>query len=597
MQIIDSFELSAKKPLDARQMWDSLEDLQANTATLMPIGFLAYCRAEGAWYQLKSATDESDPTTYVWTLQQTDTVAIQVSSLPVITDAAELANWADNTFYQYTGATNAEYHYGYFYALDQEPSVKTLEVLPTDVVSEITDPDTGDVTYSHSISNYLGMIVAHTDADSVVRNYKCTAGAADSEQYTWEVTAETPEQYYNWRNVAVQDSEGQVIQVGTTDTPVPVAAPINANRVVQYVGTTNSTMRNCYFYKCVNQTFYAYNDKDESAPVTTIYVNDNPIRKNSKIFLKNVSGEFENFDYTYTVTSAVMENGNLVVEYTDGTDDYSDTFTADSTKDETVWNWKEVDTQPTGEDREALLKTNLVASVAVGGIEEGTTIKEDAPLEVVLRKILCPATPPEFTFAGTPAAGLVKNGTAVTTPTLTVTCTSIGSNTARSYKIVKIDSEGTETEVVADTPLAVNTFNHITEDNLTTTTTYACIVSYTDDDGLVKTVSKTVKYEFVDPSFYGISNTATVDAAAVKAMTERLSKAAKYEWTGINMTNQRVCYAYPASYGALTNIVDENNFKVISSFNVLDLTIDDVAYKVYITKDTATLVNGKLIFS
>jgi hypothetical protein len=41
MQIIDSFELSAKKPLDARQMWDSLADLEANVATLMPVGFLA----------------------------------------------------------------------------------------------------------------------------------------------------------------------------------------------------------------------------------------------------------------------------------------------------------------------------------------------------------------------------------------------------------------------------------------------------------------------------------------------------------------------------------------------------------------------------
>ena len=102
MQIIDSFELSAKKPLDARQMWDSLADLEANVATLMPVGFLAYCKAEGEWYQLKSAADESDPTTYVWQLQQSSSVAIQVKSLPVIKEGEEdkITEWASNTFYQ-----------------------------------------------------------------------------------------------------------------------------------------------------------------------------------------------------------------------------------------------------------------------------------------------------------------------------------------------------------------------------------------------------------------------------------------------------------------------------------------------------------------
>ena len=65
MQVIDSFELSAKKSLDSRQNWESLNALKSNTETLMPQGFLAYCKNEDKWYKM-NCTDESNPTTYTW---------------------------------------------------------------------------------------------------------------------------------------------------------------------------------------------------------------------------------------------------------------------------------------------------------------------------------------------------------------------------------------------------------------------------------------------------------------------------------------------------------------------------------------------------
>lgn len=702
MQIIDSFELSAKKPLDARQMWDSLADLEANVATLMPVGFLAYCKAEGEWYQLKSATDESDPTTYVWQLMQSSSVAIQVKSLPVIKEGEEdkLTEWASNTFYQFAGATNAEYTYGHFYKLDTIAMPKVLETLPVDNVAALLPPEIGFV---HSLEGMKGMIVAYTNNDNVTKNYILTGEMNSNEPYTWEETSETPEKYYNWREVSVQDNNGQVIQVGTADVPVPPAAVINEGRIVQYVGTTNSTMRTGYFYRCTNQAFYAYKDEDDSAPVTVVYVNENPITKTSKLFLKN-GDSFEEFSYTYTTISAVMEDGKLNITYSDGSNEYEDTFEALPASDETVYFWKEIDTQAAGEDREALLKSDLVASVSVGGVEAGDTIKEDAPLETILRRILSPATPPEFTFTGTPAAGLYEIGTAVATPQLALVVTKLGSNSSRKYKIVKpadsteeqvetgtlVLTEGTyystnintsdlenntlygdwkitsstnlsfikklfenelvsdssvtvessnsdisvvtsssslqvqdspttaeqgkevtitfkkttivtvpggsSTDVVPDTPLELTTYSHTTEDNITTNFTYTAVVSYADDDNNVKTVSKNVAYEFVHASYHGIVDTATPDDTTVSALTKTLSKTANFNWTGINMTNQRACYAYPASYGAITKITDENNFNVTSSFNVIDMEINSVAYKVYVTKDTATLVSGKLVF-
>jgi len=65
MQVLDNFESSYNKFLDARQSWDSLEALQENTDILMPNGFKAFCKEENKWYIL-STEDETDPTTYSW---------------------------------------------------------------------------------------------------------------------------------------------------------------------------------------------------------------------------------------------------------------------------------------------------------------------------------------------------------------------------------------------------------------------------------------------------------------------------------------------------------------------------------------------------
>ena len=663
MQIIDSFELSAKKFLDSRQSWASYAALSANTATLMPIGFLAYCREEASWYQLKSATDESDPTTYVWALQESGSVAIQLSSLPVIKEGEEdkLAEYAANTFYQYSGATNEDYTYGYFYRLEQTPTAKTVDSLPEDIVTE----DSGN--YIHLLEDKLGMIVVYTNGTGTTANYKLVAGATEADPYEWEETVEEADKYYNWTNVQVSENkDGQIIQVGTTDYPVPIANSLNEGRIVQFVGTTNSVMRTGYFYKSTNTTFRAYVDAEATNPVQTIYITDTNPTKASIIYIKNVDDTFGYFDFTYTVTSVIVNSGIITIVYSDGTNDYTGVFSANVPANETVYTWKQIDTAPAGEDREALLKTELVASVEVGGIQAGDTISEDAPLEKVLRKILCPSTPPEFTFVGSPAGGLVEKGTVISAPTLTTTVSSLGHNSSRSYKVVRpipaaqiqqeisfnaagalIDagtydtaylydetgdewkecsnwsSDGTDwscevdgttmTEdgadhqfklvknagtatVVADTPMEITTYADSTTDNISTDTTYTCIATYTDEDNVAKTVSKSVKYEFVDASYHGVVNTATPDATAISALTKALSKVAKYTWTGITMTNKRMCYAYPASYGTLTKILDENNFTVTSSFDVLDVEIDGVAYKAYVTKDTSTLSNGKLIF-
>ena len=65
MQIIDNFESSFKKFLDARQSWNNYGELTSNENILMPNGFKAYCREEDKWYRLFTE-DEDDPSKYIW---------------------------------------------------------------------------------------------------------------------------------------------------------------------------------------------------------------------------------------------------------------------------------------------------------------------------------------------------------------------------------------------------------------------------------------------------------------------------------------------------------------------------------------------------
>ena len=110
MEVIDSFELSAKKSLDSRQNWESLNALKSNTEILMPQGFLAYCKNEDKWYKM-NCTDESNPTTYTWSEfgKGSEGNSLQLEVIPLASETYK------NKIVQYIGETDDTYTQGYFY--------------------------------------------------------------------------------------------------------------------------------------------------------------------------------------------------------------------------------------------------------------------------------------------------------------------------------------------------------------------------------------------------------------------------------------------------------------------------------------------------
>ena len=95
-------------------------------------------------------------------------------------------------------------------------------------------------------------------------------------------------------------------------------------------------------------------------------------------------------------------------------------------------------------------------------------------------------------------------------------------------------------------------------------------------------------------SYYGVINTNSIDNVDNLTNVLRTSKGSTLTFS---MTNQRVVYMYPKSFGNLTSIKDANNFEYINSYTLSTMTLDGVEYNVYILTDAVTISGFKQIFS
>ena len=115
-----------------------------------------------------------------------------------------------------------------------------------------------------------------------------------------------------------------------------------------------------------------------------------------------------------------------------------------------------------------------------------------------------------------------------------------------------------------------------------------------------QTVSQSLRVNFVSPSYFGavaadfvVSEDSIND---IKFLTELLRSGRSYS-NSVNLNNQKVIYAYPASFGNLTSIKDANNFDYINSYTKSIFNINGESYNIYIMKDATTINNFTQIYS
>ena len=112
-----------------------------------------------------------------------------------------------------------------------------------------------------------------------------------------------------------------------------------------------------------------------------------------------------------------------------------------------------------------------------------------------------------------------------------------------------------------------------------------------------KTGSKSITITFVNASYTGaVAANFVANENNIKVLPKAI-RANKASTQTYNLTNQKICYAYPKSFGALTSIKDGNNFEILPSYTQSEVQVDGVAYYVYILNDAATSTGVKQIFA
>lgn len=121
-----------------------------------------------------------------------------------------------------------------------------------------------------------------------------------------------------------------------------------------------------------------------------------------------------------------------------------------------------------------------------------------------------------------------------------------------------------------------------------TTKTAKLSVTYDAKTDNPKTVERTVNITYHYPSYIGVvANGATIDEAAVKALTKSVEWG-KGKTAALTQANQKIVYAYPASYGDLTSIKDGNGFQGFAGYTKQTVTVNGQAYNVYVQNLPAT---------
>ena len=242
-----------------------------------------------------------------------------------------------------------------------------------------------------------------------------------------------------------------------------------------------------------------------------------------------------------------------------------------------------------GGSGDASITENITANVEIGGIASGETIAQGTSLTSFAKKLLIKETAPTVTFTAS-GSGVKEQGTTVT-PTLTLSISSAGTGTP-------VEIEFYSGSTLLDTQSYVsgtNTYTY-TMSAITDTTTVKGVLKYKKSDNTNATVEKTATYTFVMASYYGAVTTAPTTAGEITALT-KVVKTGKGQTATFNLSNQRSCYAYPASFGDLTSIKDANNFEYISSYTKTNVTIDGTSYNVYTLTDPVTASGFKQIYA
>ena len=294
--------------------------------------------------------------------------------------------------------------------------------------------------------------------------------------------------------------------------------------------------------------------------------------------------------YRARAKSVILDDGRSVQEAIDDLEDNMENHThnaADIITDE--------DHQFVSQEEKDIIAKRTTYSndiptyVEHGGIALGTTF-DDKTIKEMFDMILYPYVAPIVsTSVISPSnGGTFEIGSTVTVTKIRVTATIKSNKLTRIQVVHGANNVANKTDGISNG----GTFDFTVNYPLTTNATFTAKVT-DDTQGIVS--KNTGTFTFVYPIYHGALNSDVIPTETqIKALTKHIeTKGTKtYAFT---TNNERFVFAYPKSYGALSEIYDQNNFNVTDTFTrytvpIVCLDGKSVEYYVYVS-ERSTVTN------
>lgn len=252
----------------------------------------------------------------------------------------------------------------------------------------------------------------------------------------------------------------------------------------------------------------------------------------------------------------------------------------------------------------AELERDITSNVDCGAAPKGSFFPEGMTFtefaEKILRKDIVPTISTSFSNSGVKQVGSTVNNTLMKLTITNLADVTVGVDTIDFYiGTTLVDSQPF---VAGQNVYQYNYTTPITSNTPTTITAKAVLTYQTS-----KKAQGTGNFVFVYPSYSGVTKLATItDADATgfqTTFTKNVKTAKGYTWNNITVNDERFCYMYPKSMGALTSIIDGNGFSQMDSYtrftvNVTDSTTGNIEpYYVYLLTDPTTGTGFKQVYA
>lgn len=254
----------------------------------------------------------------------------------------------------------------------------------------------------------------------------------------------------------------------------------------------------------------------------------------------------------------------------------------------------------TGDEKEVnllektTLSSELVSSTNIGSVTAGKVYPAGTKLETIIRDILTTYTKANIKIILDPATEIYD---AVTDTLSSIDISSVVTKGTNNIESVTFYVDGIEVDELTTGVQDGGTFNYAHTFVTPTNKTFTVKVSAFDGK---QTATETKTVTFIGKSYYGcvaedITAPTETDIKGLQFNTLKNSK--KLIYSEIQVDYGKVLYAYPASLGKLTKILDADGRDYTSSYTMSEVVVDGIDYYAYLLIDAMGTDNGYQSFT